>query len=161
MVSVKTFIARLPVGTTLDAHIQDYLSSIVDAQSFADLSALRDNTEHFLVDAGIDDSALDAFYASLQDQFTSIANINATGDTLSQVSSGLTKITLTDKDHDQQNGEAESDSSGSDDKTGERISSVQEAIQVKACKAYQGRQKAGCKVFLDCLLAGNALICSI
>ncbi|KAG0014774.1 hypothetical protein BGZ82_001658 [Podila clonocystis] len=115
MVSAKTFRARLPVGITLDAHIQDYLSSVVDAQSFADLLALRDDTEHFLVDAGIDDSALKTFYASLQDQFTSIANTNATGDALSQVSSGLTKIALTE-DHDQENGEAEGDSSGSDDK---------------------------------------------
>ncbi|KAF9975487.1 hypothetical protein BGZ75_000529 [Mortierella antarctica] len=117
MVSAKTFIARLPVSITLDADIQDYLSSIVDAQSFANFSALRDDTEHFLVDAGLDDSALDAFYSSLQGQFTSIANINATGeDSLSQLNSDHTKIALTDKDHDQENGEAEDDSSGSDGK---------------------------------------------
>ncbi|KAF9117086.1 hypothetical protein BGW39_002484 [Mortierella sp. 14UC] len=48
MVSAKIFIARLPVGITLDAHIQNYLSSIVDAQSFADFLDLRDDTEHFL-----------------------------------------------------------------------------------------------------------------
>ncbi|KAG0093339.1 hypothetical protein BGZ92_006205 [Podila epicladia] len=95
MASAKTFIARLPVGITLDGHIQDYISFIVDVQSFADLSALRDDTEHFL------------------DQFTSIANTNATGDTLSQISSGLTKIALTE---DQDNGEAECDFSGLDDK---------------------------------------------
>lgn len=145
MVSAKTFIARLPVGFTLDADIQDYLSSIVDAQSFADLSALRDDTEHFLVDAGIDDSALEAFYASLQDQFTSIANTNATGDTLSQVSSGLTKIALTDKDHDQQNGEAESDSSGSDDKTGSASSQSKKPFKSKPVKLTKAAKKLAAK----------------
>src|SRR5690348_5531103 len=145
MVSAKTFIARLPVGFTLDGDIQDYLSSIVDAQSFADLSALRDDTEHFLVDAGIDDSALEAFYASLQDQFTSIANTNATGDTLSQVSSGLTKIALTDKNHDQQNREAESDSSGSDDKTGSASSQSKKPFKSKPVKLTKAAKKLAAK----------------
>lgn len=146
MVSAKTFIARLPVGITLDAHIQDYLSSIVDAQSFADLSALRDDTEHFLVDAGIDDSALEAFYASLQDQFTSIANINTTGDTLSQVSSGLTKIALTDKDYGQQNGEAESDSSESNDKkTGSASSQSKKPFKSKPVKLTKAAKKLAAK----------------
>ncbi|KAF8923921.1 hypothetical protein BGZ52_008985, partial [Haplosporangium bisporale] len=62
--SSKTFLARVPVGISLDADIQEYLASIVDGQSFSSLDALREETEHFLVDAGLSDAAqLDAFYA--------------------------------------------------------------------------------------------------
>ncbi|KAG0375759.1 hypothetical protein BGX24_008694 [Mortierella sp. AD032] len=119
MISAKTFIARLHIGIMLDAHIQNYLSSIVDAQSFANLLALSDDTEHFLVDTGIDDNALEA--------------------------SGLTKITLT-KDHDQQNGEAESDSSGSDDKkTGSASPQSKKSFKSKPVKLTKAAKKLAAK----------------
>ncbi|KAF9963676.1 hypothetical protein BGZ70_007250 [Mortierella alpina] len=146
MVSAKTFIARLPVGVTLDADIQDYLASIVDGQSFADISALRDDTEHFLVDAGLDDSALDTFYASLQDQFSSSTNTDATGDKLAGVNAGLTKIALADKIHDQENGETEGDSSGSDDKTtGNASPQSQKPFKSKPVRLTKAAKKLAAK----------------
>ncbi|KAF9275655.1 hypothetical protein BGZ68_010626 [Mortierella alpina] len=146
MVSAKTFIARLPAGVTLDADIQDYLASIVDAQSFADVSALRDDTEHFLVDAGLDDSALDAFYASLLDQFSANTNTDATGDDLAKVNAGLTKIAIADKIHDGENGATEGDSSGSDDKkTGSASPQSKKPFKSKPVKLSKAAKKLAAK----------------
>ncbi|KAF9427147.1 hypothetical protein BGZ94_005400 [Podila epigama] len=69
-VSAKTFLARVPAGISFDADIVEYMTSLIDNQTFESLDALREETEHFLVDAGVEDtSTLDAFYASLQDLF--------------------------------------------------------------------------------------------
>ncbi|KFH62081.1 hypothetical protein MVEG_11720 [Podila verticillata NRRL 6337] len=81
----------------------------------------------------------------LRDQFTSIANTNATGDTLSQVSSGLTKIALTE-DHDQENGDAEGDSSGSDDKkTGSASPQSKKPFKSKPAKLTKAAKKLAAK----------------
>ncbi|CAO3567323.1 unnamed protein product [Mortierella alpina] len=147
MVSAKTFIARLPVGVTLDADVQDYLTSIVDGQSFADISALRDDTEHFLVDAGLDDSALNTFYASLQDQFASSTGTDATSDELTRINAGLTKIVVADHVHDQEeNGETEGDSSGSDDKKSDSASSQpKKPFKSKPVKLSKAAKKLAAK----------------
>ncbi|KAK3813225.1 MAG: P-loop containing nucleoside triphosphate hydrolase protein [Benniella sp.] len=112
--SAKTFIARLPASVELDDDIQEYLSSVIDGQSFGSLDALREETQHFLVDAGLDDAALDAFYASLQDQFASGQTANTSEPKgLSKIDASLGSLSIEDKTKDQSQ---DDDSSGSDDK---------------------------------------------
>ncbi|KAG0006907.1 hypothetical protein BGZ65_001984 [Modicella reniformis] len=105
--SSKTFIARLPAGVTLDDDVREYLSSIIDGQTFASSNALREETQHFLVDAGLQDSALDAFYTSLQDQF-------ASGSTTA-IDADLGDLSIKDQDQSQTH-DNDDDFSGSDDK---------------------------------------------
>ncbi|KAK3814232.1 MAG: P-loop containing nucleoside triphosphate hydrolase protein [Benniella sp.] len=107
--SAKTFVARLPTGAVLDDEVQEFLSSIIDGQSFESLSALREETQHFLVDAGLDDTTLDAFYASLQDQFAS----GPKG--LSKIDAGLGDLSIEDRAKGQSHDD-DGDSSESEDK---------------------------------------------
>ncbi|KAG0325093.1 hypothetical protein BGZ99_001059 [Dissophora globulifera] len=113
-VSSTIFLARVPAGVAFDDDVLDYLASVVDGQSFASLDALRDDTEHFLVDAGLEDTAaLDAFYASLQDQFKASADDStplSVSNTPLKIDAVLENLSL--KDQDDQN----DDSSESDDK---------------------------------------------
>lgn len=64
-ISSAKFLATVPESVSFDQDIQVYLCSVVDGQAFSSVSDLRTETEHFLVDAGLEDpSELDAFYAS-------------------------------------------------------------------------------------------------
>ncbi|KAG0099944.1 hypothetical protein BGZ93_005029 [Podila epicladia] len=64
-ISSAKFLATVPEFVSFDQDIQVYLCSVVDGQAFNSVSDLRAETEHFLVDAGLEDpSDLDAFYAS-------------------------------------------------------------------------------------------------
>ncbi|KAF9353681.1 hypothetical protein BGX26_008566 [Mortierella sp. AD094] len=106
-VSLSTFIASLPAGVNLDDDIQEYLSSIFDGQTFASVDALREETQHFLVDAGMEDTAeLDSFYAKFDDQFSS-----STSNTSDKIDAAMGKLSVKDQGQG-----TEGDSSGSDDK---------------------------------------------
>ncbi|KAI1312633.1 hypothetical protein EDD11_002905 [Mortierella claussenii] len=152
-VSSKTFIARLPAGVTLDDDVQEYLASIIDGQSFASVDALREDTQHFLVDAGLEDeNELSAFYSSLQDQFTSSGTApykssipsSSISDTLTKVDTALEKLSVEDKTQGhRENGD---DSSGSDDKQQQSDSTApKKATKSKPVKMTKAAKKLAAK----------------
>ncbi|KAG0364289.1 hypothetical protein BGZ54_007671 [Gamsiella multidivaricata] len=118
-ISAKTFISSLPKDISLDDDIQEYLSSVIDGQSFASITALREETEHFLVDAGLEDpAALDSFYTSLQHQPTSDSNsttstASPSNNNLVKVDAALGNLSVVDQGQNQESG---NESSGSNDK---------------------------------------------
>ncbi|KAG0010744.1 hypothetical protein BGZ80_001214 [Entomortierella chlamydospora] len=106
-VSVSTFLAALPAGVKFDDDIQEYLSSIIDGQTYESVDALREETQHFLIDAGMEDTAsLDSFYAKFDNQFSS-----STSDTSSKINVALEKLSVKDQGQG-----TEGESSGPDDK---------------------------------------------
>ncbi|KAG0324825.1 hypothetical protein BG004_003353 [Podila humilis] len=111
--SSKTFLAQLPVGITFDADVQQYLVSIIDGQSFSSLDSLREETEHFLIDAGLsnddDNQQVDAFYASLKQEFSggSDSSNNTSSPAKKIEASSLDDLALNDSKDD---GSAASDS---------------------------------------------------
>ncbi|KAG0032125.1 hypothetical protein BGZ81_011614 [Podila clonocystis] len=63
--------------------IRVYLCSVVDGQAFNSVSDLRTETEHFLVDAGLEDpSGLDAFYATFDKFWIQERNTESSSDEL-------------------------------------------------------------------------------
>ncbi|KAG0202297.1 hypothetical protein BGX28_005154 [Mortierella sp. GBA30] len=133
----------MPVGVTFDNDIQEYVSSVIDGQSFSSLNALREDTEHFLIDAGLEDTvALDSFYNSLQGLFTSDAtSTKANQDTLVKIDAALNKVALQDQD---ENGDGES-SSGSDDKNKTGESQSTKPFKSKPVKLSKAAKKLAAK----------------
>lgn len=113
-VSSKTFIARLPAGMVLDDDIKEYLSSIVDGQAFSSPDSLREETEHFLIDAGVEDaSALDAFYSSFADQFSSNGSpAESTSPTLVRLDAAMGDLSVQDKQEGTSDSDKDSSASG-------------------------------------------------
>ncbi|KAF9971479.1 hypothetical protein BGZ73_005579, partial [Actinomortierella ambigua] len=73
MISIQAseFMAKVPAAVSFDDDVRDYLTSILESQQFESLDQLREETEHFLIDGGLeqDSKDLDDFYASLAGQF--------------------------------------------------------------------------------------------
>ncbi|KAG0252219.1 hypothetical protein BG011_007113 [Mortierella polycephala] len=116
-ISSATFIARLPAGVTFDDDVQEYLASIVDGGSFTSSDDLREETEHFLIDAGLEDTAaLDAFYTSLGDQFlsTDTAKTDSPSETLVKIDSALNKLALNQDNNNSTNQEERGGTSSSE-----------------------------------------------
>ncbi|KAF9396524.1 hypothetical protein CPC16_000632 [Podila verticillata] len=85
--SSATFLATVPGSVTFDQDIKVYLCSVVDGQAFNSVSDLRAETEHFLVDAGLEDpSELDAFYASFNKLWIQGDSTESSGDEVSALS---------------------------------------------------------------------------
>lgn len=141
--SAKTFLARLPAGVVLDDEVQEFLSSIIDGQSFESLSAFQEETRHFLVDAGLDDTALDALYASLQDQFPSNPTSESKG--LSKIDAGLGDLSIEDKTKGQSHDD-DGDSSGSEGKLRSGQSTpVKKPFKSKPVKMSKAAKKLAAK----------------
>ncbi|KFH67888.1 hypothetical protein MVEG_06619 [Podila verticillata NRRL 6337] len=135
--SSKTFLARVPVGISLDADIQEYLASIVDGQSFSSLDALREETEHFLVDAGLSDAAqLDAFYASLQADFSGSNASNSP--TLIKVDVAMADLELKDTSKD-------GSASGSDTDSKPQEKGPKKPFKSKPVKLSKAQKKLAAK----------------
>ncbi|KAF9319809.1 hypothetical protein BG003_008103 [Podila horticola] len=80
-ISSATFLATVPGSVTFDQDVQVYLCSVVEGQAFSSVSDLRAETEHFLVDAGLEDpSDLHTFYASFDKLWIQGGNIESSGD---------------------------------------------------------------------------------
>ncbi|KAF9109979.1 hypothetical protein BGX27_006937 [Mortierella sp. AM989] len=110
-VSSAVFISKLPAGTTLDDDIREYLASVIDGQSFESVDALREETQHFLVDAGLEDAdSIDSFYAKFKEQFNFDGSPDPS-DTLVKIDAAMGNLSVKDQGHG--NG---GDASGSDDK---------------------------------------------
>ncbi|KAG0020772.1 hypothetical protein BGZ81_009206 [Podila clonocystis] len=135
--SSKTFLARVPVGISLDADIQEYLASIVDGQSFSSLGDLREETEHFLMDAGLSDAAqLDTFYASLQDDFSGSAK--AASPTLIKIEAALEDLELKDSSKD-------NSASGSDTDSKPQDKAAKKPFKSKPVKMSKAQKKLAAK----------------
>lgn len=92
--SSATFLATVPGSVTFDQDIQVYLCSVVDGQAFNSVSDLRAETEHFLVDAGLEDpTELDAFYASFDKLWIQGESTESSGDEVT--ASSLPKLPTT------------------------------------------------------------------
>ncbi|KAF9431227.1 hypothetical protein BGZ76_000508 [Entomortierella beljakovae] len=110
------FISRLPTGISLDDDVREYLSSIIDGQSFGSVDALREETQHFLVDAGMGDTAtLDSFYTTFESDISAESNSG----NLNKVNSSLEQLSVKD-----QSKEDDERSSGSDDKQSKQSDSA-------------------------------------
>ncbi|KAF9585160.1 hypothetical protein BGW38_003644 [Lunasporangiospora selenospora] len=120
--TAKIFVSRLPAGVNLDSDIREFMASVIDGQSFTTVDALREETEHFLVDAGMEDSAaLDEFYASLESLLGSATSDSSAAPTLvaKPLESSMSTLSVQDASDDK-------DSSGSDE--GETAASESAAV---------------------------------
>ncbi|KAG0267997.1 hypothetical protein DFQ27_007755 [Actinomortierella ambigua] len=70
-IQASVFMAKVPAAVSFDDDVRDYLSSILESQQFDSLDQLREETEHFMIDGGLeqDSKDLNDFYASLAGQF--------------------------------------------------------------------------------------------
>jgi hypothetical protein len=71
------FFAALPSNVTFDDDIKEYISSILT--DIEDADSLREATEQFLIDAGMEESDLDSFYKKF-----SYDSTNSTTDTTAE-----------------------------------------------------------------------------
>ncbi|KAG0049379.1 hypothetical protein BGZ83_005838 [Gryganskiella cystojenkinii] len=138
-VSSKTFIARLPASVALDDDVQEYLSSVIDGQAFSSVESLREETEHFLVDAGVEDIAkLDAFYASFAGQFSSSSAAGSSPSTLVKLDKTLDDLSIQDK-------EGSSDSSDKEGSTSAKKDSAKKPFKTKPVKMTKAAKKLAAK----------------
>ncbi|KAF9090778.1 hypothetical protein BGX27_002145 [Mortierella sp. AM989] len=97
LLSSKTFISRFPAGVALDDDVLEYLSSVIDGQAFTTIESLREDTEHFLVDAGVKDTEkLNTFYSSFADQFSSTVP-SSSPSTLVRIDKSMEDLTIQGK----------------------------------------------------------------
>ncbi|KAF9326383.1 hypothetical protein BG006_010177, partial [Podila minutissima] len=135
--SSKTFLARVPVGISFDADIQEYLASIVDGQSFTSLDSLREETEHFLIDAGLSDAAqLDAFYMALQADFS--GSVKAASPTLVKIEAAKDDLKLRDSNKD-------NSASGSDTDSKPQDEAAKKPFKSKPVKMSKAQKKLAAK----------------
>ncbi|KAF9203243.1 hypothetical protein BGZ49_006636 [Haplosporangium sp. Z 27] len=142
-ISSATFIAKLPAGITLDDDIGEFLSSIIDGQTFASVEALREETQHFLVDAGMEDEALlDLFYANFNDQFSLGKSNNIKSDTPVRIDSAMESLSIKDNDN-----ESGGDSNELDDKLDSKQSGspAKKATKSKPVKISKAAKKLAAK----------------
>ncbi|KAF9341110.1 hypothetical protein BGZ91_010889 [Linnemannia elongata] len=156
-VSSKVFIARLPASVSLDNDIREYLASIIDAQSFTTVDALREETEHFLVDGGLEDDALDTFYTSLNDLFasapsTTSSSSSANPSNLAKIDNALKNLSVDDKDDD-----SNEDSSEQDDKQSSSASAgTKKPFKSKPVKMSKAAKKLASKSSAGASAASSA-----
>ncbi|KAF9933032.1 hypothetical protein FBU30_006707 [Linnemannia zychae] len=143
-VSSKIFFSRMPATVSLDDDIREYLASIVDGQVFASVVALREETEHFMIDGGLEDDALDTFYTSLQDLFdaSSTTTSKPSTDNIVKLNSALNKLAVEDSNGDDSNG----DSSEQDDgQSSSALGAAKKAHKSKPVKMTKAAKKLASK----------------
>ncbi|KAG0359251.1 hypothetical protein BG005_001095 [Podila minutissima] len=135
--SSKTFLARVPVGISFDADIQEYLASIVDGQSFSSLDSLREETEHFLIDAGLSDATeLDAFYMALKADFS--GSVKAASPTLVKIEAAMDDLKHRDSSKD-------NSASGSDTDSKPQDKAAKKPFKSKPVKMSKAQKKLAAK----------------
>lgn len=160
-VSSKIFIARLPASVSLDNDIREYLASIIDAQSFTTVDALREETEHFLVDGGLEDDALDTFYTSLNDLFasapsTTSSSSSANPSNLVKIDNALKNLSVDDNDNDKDD-DSNEDSSEQDDKQSSSASAgTKKPFKSKPVKMSKAAKKLASKSSAGASAASSA-----
>ncbi|KAK5822618.1 P-loop containing nucleoside triphosphate hydrolase protein [Linnemannia elongata] len=160
-VSSKIFIARLPASVSLDNDIREYLASIIDAQSFTTVDALREETEHFLVDGGLEDDALDTFYTSLNDLFasapsTTSSSSSANPSNLVKIDNALKNLSVDDNDDDKDD-DSNEDSSEQDDKQSSSASAgTKKPFKSKPVKMSKAAKKLASKSSAGASAASSA-----
>jgi energy-coupling factor transporter ATP-binding protein EcfA2 len=155
-VSSKTFIARLPAFVSLDDDIREYLASIIDGQSFTSVAALREETEHFLVDGGLEEDDLDSFYTSLQDLFASATSstTSSSSDNLVKIDNALNKLSVED---DNNNNDSNEDSSEQDDNQSSSASAgTKKPFKSKPVKMSKAAKKLASKSSVGASAASSA-----